>query len=107
MTEHVSDDELEKSADVLCLLHNPMEPETFNAVVELNRSLPENIPRVLVGILPMGVTISAAMDDEAEALRKKTFPLSLRCDDDKSINHAISQLVRTALAPYVAAVTFP
>lgn len=105
MTEHVSEDELEKSADVLCLLHNPMEPETFNAVVELNKSLPEHIPRVLVGILPTGVTIASAMDEEAEALRKKSFPLSLRCDDDKSINHAISQLVRTALAPYVAAGT--
>jgi len=112
ITEPLRDEDVENLADVLCLVFDPADAESFQTVEELDKKLPASVPRVLLGLkadVPESpaegepVKEAAAKDVAAkDALAAKQFPGAGVCSDDKSILEAMALLVSTSLRPYVA-----
>ncbi|GLD95170.1 hypothetical protein PINS_up003795 [Pythium insidiosum] len=95
LTEPVHDGELEKSADVLCYLFDPQDADSLAHVERLDATMPENIPRVFVGLTPGDSPLAAADWEIARQVKAGAHVV----EDSKAMTEAFSRLVRTAIRP--------
>uniref|UniRef100_M4BFL6 Mitochondrial Rho GTPase n=1 Tax=Hyaloperonospora arabidopsidis (strain Emoy2) TaxID=559515 RepID=M4BFL6_HYAAE len=123
ITEALSDDEIESNADVLLLVLNPEDEPSKVFVEELDKKLPDSIPRVVISYKPKvckkdvedsekGTTDSSALvpdepsDFAIDALLKQ-YSTSLKCFEPHCVKgEAARVLVATALRPYVSYAVF-
>ncbi|TMW68587.1 hypothetical protein Poli38472_006055 [Pythium oligandrum] len=96
LTEEIMEGDVDKYADVLCLLFNPLDAESCKYVEDLDKLLPNAIPRVLVGLKPDDVI---AATPEWEIARQSRAPNVLFVEDTKTMTDAFERLVRTATRP--------
>lgn len=100
ITEPLTDDEVELKADVLCVVFDPTDNESYELAEDLDKKLPQSVPRVVLSV--RSESDQAAYDgDLATEARLKQFPTTAMCTDDKSVQDVMSLLVSTALRPYV------
>uniref|UniRef100_K3WQH7 EF-hand domain-containing protein n=1 Tax=Globisporangium ultimum (strain ATCC 200006 / CBS 805.95 / DAOM BR144) TaxID=431595 RepID=K3WQH7_GLOUD len=105
VTQEITENEIEKKADVLCILFNPDEPESLTFAEEEFKRLPDSIPRVVIaykagGKAPAPAASKSLVDgDLATEAMLKQFPTAFLCDDETKVAEAITLLVRTALRP--------
>lgn len=103
ITQEISENEIEKKADVLCILFNPDEPESLTFAEDAFKKLPGSIPRVVIAFKRTGKSPAPVGGDLATEAMLKQFPTVFLCDDETKVADAIMLLVRTALRPYVTA----
>lgn len=103
ITEPLTDDEVEQKADVLCLVFDPADAQSYELAEELGKKLPASVPRVLLGLKAKETKEPAAEGDgSTKEAPAKQFPGAVLCADDKGVQEAMALLVSTALRPYVA-----
>lgn len=110
ITQEIVENEIEKKADVLCILFNPDEPESLVfAEDQFKKLAPQSIPRVVIAYkssgTPDGTAVESSSSLATEAVLKQ-FPASFLCDDKGKVQEAISLIVRTALRPCVPKLRF-
>ncbi|KAF1315210.1 Gtpase, partial [Globisporangium splendens] len=105
ITQEITENEIEKKADVLCILFNPDKPESLTFAEEEFKRLPDSIPRVVIAYKAGGKAPAPAASkpladgDLATEAMLKQFPTAFLCDDETKVAEAITLLVRTALRP--------
>ena len=96
LNEQLTDGEVEKMADVLCLLFDPFDPESLELVESIDQQHSRAIPRLYVGLQ----CDSEVSTDKWTAV-KQAKPSACFVDDIKSTGIALNQLVHIATRPYV------